>query len=82
MRRLWRTAIDKVVPYPAGKPLEVLAADAGLPSLVRLSANEHQLGPSPRVIRAIADEARRVHLYPDGDASRLRAVLAKTKERP
>jgi len=28
------------------------------------------------VIRAIADEARQVHLYPDGDASRLRAALA------
>ncbi len=76
MRRLWRAAIDKVVPYQAGKPLEVLAADAGLPGLVRLSANEHPLGPSPRVIRAIAEEARRVHLYPDGGASRLRAALA------
>jgi len=76
VRRLWRPAIDKVVPYPVGKPLEILAAEAGLPSLVRLSANEHPLGPSPRVIRAIADEARQVHLYPDGDASRLRAALA------
>jgi len=28
--------------------------------------NEHPLGPSPRVIQAIADEARQVHLYPDG----------------
>jgi histidinol-phosphate aminotransferase len=76
VRRLWRTAIDKVVPYPVGKPLETLAAEAGLPGLVRLSANEHPLGPSPRVVRAIADEARQVHLYPDGDASRLRAALA------
>ena len=77
MRRLWRAAIDKVVPYQAGKPLEVLAAEAGLPGLVRLSANEHPLGPSPRVIRAIAEEARRVHLYPDGAASRLRAALSR-----
>ncbi len=77
MRKLWRSTLDKVVPYEAGKPLEVLAAEAGLENLVRLSANEHPLGPSPRVIRAIEAEARRVHLYPDGGASALRAMLAE-----
>lgn len=76
MRKLWRAALDQVVPYEAGKPLEALAAETGLPSLVRLSANEHPVGPSPRVVRAIEEEARRVHLYPDGGAGALRTALA------
>ncbi|MBI3629660.1 MAG: histidinol-phosphate transaminase, partial [Candidatus Rokubacteria bacterium] len=49
MRTLWRPALGRITPYEAGKPLEILAAEAGLSSLVRLSANEHPVGPSPRV---------------------------------
>lgn len=76
MRTLWRSTLDRITPYEAGKPLEVLAAESGLPDLVRLSANEHPVGPSARVVKAIEEEARRIHLYPDGGASRLRAALA------
>jgi len=77
VRKIWRSTLDNVVPYEAGKPLEVLAAESGHQNLVRLSANEHPVGPSPRVIRAIEEEARRVHLYPDGGASRLRGALGE-----
>jgi len=77
VRTLWRPTLDRITPYEAGTPLEVLAAESGLSSLVRLSANEHPVGPSPRVIEAIAEEARRIHLYPDGGASRLRGALAE-----
>src|SRR5206468_3905996 len=68
---------DGRTPYDAGKPLERLAAELGLPELVRLSANENPLGPSPRVVAAIAHEATRVHLYPDGGALALREALAQ-----
>ena len=68
MRKVWRAVLDAVTPYEAGKPLADLAAELGLPDLVRLSANENPLGPSPRVVAAIAREATRVHLYPDGSA--------------
>src|SRR5205823_4975053 len=56
---------------------ERLAAQLGLPELVRLSANENPLGPSPRVVAAITREAARVHLYPDGGAHALREALAR-----
>jgi len=46
--------------------------ELGLPELVRLSANENPLGPSPRVVESIRREAERVHLYPDGGCSALR----------
>lgn len=74
MRPLWRTAVGKVTAYDAGKSVEPeLRAGA----LVRLSANESPLGPSPRVVEAIRREATRVHLYPDGGATELRAALAE-----
>src|SRR5437773_2195176 len=65
-----------MTPYDAGKPLAELAAELGLPELVRLSANENPLGPSPHVLDAIAREAARAHLYPDGGAVALRDALA------
>jgi histidinol-phosphate aminotransferase len=77
MRGIWRAALDLVAPYDAGKPVEALQRELGLDSIVRLSANENPLGPSPRVIEAIRDEAARVHLYPDGGSSALRAALGE-----
>ena len=77
MRKLWRDALDHITPYDAGRPLDSLAAELGLPEIVRLSANENALGPSARVVQAIVDEARNVHLYPDGGATALRAALGR-----
>lgn len=76
MRTIWRAGLDPLVPYDAGTPLERLAAELGIAELARLSANENPLGPSPRVVAAVAREAARVHLYPDGGATALREALA------
>ena len=51
--------------------------ELGLTELVRLSANESPLGPSPRVIEAIRREAPRAHLYPDGGSVALREALGR-----
>jgi histidinol-phosphate aminotransferase len=77
VRKIWRQGLRSLVPYDAGKPLEQLAAELGVAELVRLSANENPLGPSPRVVEAVAREAARVHLYPDGGATALREALAR-----
>ena len=77
MRALWRPVLDRIVPYQAGPSLEALQAELGVESLVRLSANESPLGPSPRAIDAIRREAPRVHLYPDGGSRALRQALAR-----
>jgi histidinol-phosphate aminotransferase len=76
MRRLWRSVLDRVAPYDAGKSLEALARELGIEAVLRLSSNENPIGPSPRVIEAIRREAPRAHLYPDGGASELREALA------
>jgi histidinol-phosphate aminotransferase len=77
VRTIWRAALDAVTPNEAGQPLEALVAELGLAGLVRLSANESPLGPSPRVVEAVRREAANVHLYPDGGSSALREALAR-----
>ena len=77
MRKLWRSVLDRIEPYDPGKPLDVLTAELGLEALVRLSANENPLGPSPEAIAAIEREAPLVHLYPDGACTALRDALGR-----
>src|SRR5262245_41103948 len=77
MRQLWRSVLDKVAPYDAGKPLEAIAKELGIESVIRLSANESPLGPSPLAVEALRREAARAHLYPDGGSTELRAVLGE-----
>jgi histidinol-phosphate aminotransferase len=77
VRRLWRPVVETITPYDAGKPLETLKGELGLAELIRLSANENPLGPSPRVVEAIRREASSAHLYPDGGALALREALAR-----
>ena len=70
MNRFWNPLVRDLTPYSPGEQPRV--AD-----LVKLNTNENPLGPSPRVleaIRAAASDALR--LYPDYDATALRASLA------
>jgi histidinol-phosphate aminotransferase len=60
----------------APPPLDRLAAELGQPVL-RLSANENPLGPSPLAVEAIHREAARIHLYPDGGAPALAEAVAE-----
>ena len=76
MRRLWRSVLDRVAVYDAGKSLEAVARELGVDAVLRLSANENPIGPSPRVVEAIRREAPRVHLYPDGGCTEVRQALA------
>ena len=74
MRILWRSVVDKVAAYDAGKPID---PEIRAGTLTRLSANESPLGPSPKVVDAIRREAARAHLYPDGGSTELREALGR-----
>lgn len=63
-------------PYVPGKPVEQLLREKGLTRAVKLASNENPYGPSPKAMAAICAQAGQVHRYPDGDANRLRSVLA------
>jgi histidinol-phosphate aminotransferase len=71
----WRPVLAKIAPYAVPPPLDALAAELGQPVL-RLSANENPLGPSPLAVASIRREAERIHLYPDGGAPALAEAVA------
>jgi histidinol-phosphate aminotransferase len=71
----WRAVLERIEPYVPPPPLAALEAALGQP-VVRLSANENPLGPSPLAVEAIRREVERIHLYPDGGAPALREAVA------
>jgi histidinol-phosphate aminotransferase len=62
--------IMNLPPYPRGKEWR------GEADLVRLSANENPLGPSPQAVRAITEALQGIHRYPDGAGTGLKKELA------
>ncbi|MGH7268273.1 MAG: histidinol-phosphate transaminase [Candidatus Rokuibacteriota bacterium] len=73
----WRPVLSRIDPYVPPPPLATLEAELGGP-VIRLSANENPLGPSPLAVDAIRAEAARIHLYPDGGAPALAAAVGAT----
>jgi histidinol-phosphate aminotransferase len=67
-----RPGILEIEPYVGGK-----AAVAGAGRVIKLSANESAIGPSPKAVAAVRDAAAAIHRYPDGGASDLRAAIGE-----
>ncbi len=67
-----RPGILEISPYVGGK-----AEAAGGAPAVKLSANENPLGPSPAAIAAYRAEAQRLHRYPDGACTTLKAAIGR-----
>jgi histidinol-phosphate aminotransferase len=61
--------------YIPGKPMRQAQQESGI-AMIKLASNENPFGPSPLAIEAIRAASAEVNLYPDNDASELRAVLA------
>jgi len=62
-------------PYSAGKPIEELQRELGLDEVIKLASNENPLGPSQRVLDAIAS-TKELSRYPDGNGFALKKALA------
>ena len=70
-------------PEPRAEVLEIAAYVPGRPAPAgarsyKLSSNESPLGPSPKAVRAYAEAAASLALYPDGGAHVLKEALAAT----
>jgi histidinol-phosphate aminotransferase len=61
--------------YVPGKPMRQAQRESGI-RMIKMASNENPFGPSPLAIEAIRSAAAEVNLYPDNDASELRAALA------
>jgi histidinol-phosphate aminotransferase len=71
-----RAALDGLVPYEPGKPVEEVQRELGLERVVKLASNEGPFGPFPAAQQAIARATHDLNRYPDGGAWRLRHALA------
>ena len=76
---IFNKVLDEVSVYEAGKPIELVVREYGIKSedVIKLASNENPRGCSPKVIKALQDEANRVHLYPDDSMYELKDSLAK-----
>jgi len=69
-------ALDHIVPYEPGQPLELVMRRFGLDEVVKLASNEFTQPPFVEVKQAIVDALDDLNRYPDGHATDLRAALA------
>lgn len=72
-----KPSIETIQPYQGGKPIEEVQRELGIANVIKLASNENPLGPSPLALQAIAESAKQVHLYPDGNAYYLKNDLAE-----
>jgi histidinol-phosphate aminotransferase len=73
----FKPAVNDLVPYEPGKPVEEVQRELGLERVVKLASNEGPYGPFPEAREAIERCAAELNRYPDGGAYRLRAALAE-----
>ncbi len=72
-----RGALDGLVPYEPGKPVEEVQRELGLERVVKLASNEGPYGPFPAARDAMATAGTELNRYPDGGCYRLRSALAE-----
>jgi histidinol-phosphate aminotransferase len=70
-------AVNDLVPYEPGKPVEEVQRELGLGRVIKLASNEGPFGPFPEAREAIERCTGELNRYPDGGAYRLRAALAE-----
>ncbi len=77
MKTLLRKGIERLTPYPPGKPIEELEREWGITGSIKLASNENPLGPSPKAMMVIKENLHNIHRYPDSSCYYLRQKLAK-----
>jgi histidinol-phosphate aminotransferase len=75
-------AIEGIVPYTPGTPIETVMREYGLTEVVKLASNEFPLPPFAEVKAAVMAAFDDVNRYPDGDCLDLRQALSQRFGRP
>lgn len=74
--KLFRKELASLNAYVPGKPIEDVMREFGLSRVVKLASNENPLGPSPKAIEAVREEAQKINIYPDPAVRVLREKIA------
>ncbi len=72
-----RAAVERIVPYQPGKPVEEVQRELGLERVVKLASNEGPFGLFPAARVAVERSLGDANRYPDGGCYRLRVALAE-----
>ena len=75
-KKLVREEVGAIKPYIPGKPIKEVKEEYGLDSIIKLASNENPLPVSEKVKNALAGEAEKINLYPDGATRNLREKVA------
>jgi histidinol-phosphate aminotransferase len=76
LERVVRPEVLTINAWPTGKPIEEVQAELGLETLALMATNENPLGPSPKALAAIKEEAQKVNRYPQGPCTYLMRKVA------
>ena len=77
MKKLTTEKIERLIPYPPGKPIEELERELGITGSIKLASNENPIGPSPMAVQAILDNISKLNRYPDGSSYYLKEKLSE-----
>ncbi len=74
----FNNALKDIKTYEAGKPIELVVREFGIAPehVVKLASNENPKGCSPKVAKAIANNAHKAFLYPDDSFYELKSALS------
>lgn len=73
----YRKELDTISPYVPGKPIDDVKRELGLDRVIKLASNENPFGFSSSVREAVMRALDEVNLYPDGNATLLKAKIAE-----
>ena len=68
--------IEDLHPYEPGRSIDEVVAEFGHRRVVKLASNENPLGASPKALSILAGLENDLHLYPDGNGTKLKKEIA------
>ena len=68
--------IENLHQYEPGRSIDEVVAEFGHHEVVKLASNENPLGASPKALSILAELESDLHLYPDGNGTKLKEEIA------
>lgn len=75
-----KASVQGLPVYQPGKPLAEVKQEYGFSDVIKLASNENPFGCSPKVWNALSELKEELHIYPEGNAPKLRDKLAEYLE--
>ena len=72
--------IENLHPYEPGRSIDQVIQEFGHKEVVKLASNENPLGPSPKALAILAQLQGDLHLYPDGNGTKLKEMIASHED--